>query len=101
MTPLDMNPDKRKQTLLKNPQWLFMENIKEGMNEAPGHSGHKTAAGPRKPIPTRADHTPDQCIPLDAYYNAALDDNFHLGGLEGNDSGILSKRNSRFGRCHF
>ena len=91
MTPLDMNPDKRKQTLLKNPQWLFMENIKEGMNEAPGHSGHKTAAGPRKPIPIRADHTPDQCIPLDAYYNAALDDNFHLGGLEGNDLASFPK----------
>ena len=59
MTPLDMAPDKTKQSLLKNPQWLFMENIEEGMNGAPGHSGPKTKAEPRKPIPTRADDTPD------------------------------------------
>ena len=71
------------------------------MKEDPGHSGLKTKAESRKPIPTRADDTPDQCIPLDAYYKAALDDNFHLGVLEGNDLASFPKGTVDLARITF
>ena len=91
MTPLDMNPEKTKQTLLKNPQWLFIENIQTNRNATRVDQGPKAVAEPQNPIPARAEDTPDKCIPLDAYYNAALDDNFHKGGLDGNDLALFPK----------
>ncbi|MBT5928426.1 MAG: hypothetical protein HOH33_17630 [Verrucomicrobia bacterium] len=94
MTPMDMNPEKLNQTIHKNPQWLFVEGIQGGIraNNAPSAPrGPKAVAEPQNPIPDRADNTPKNCIPLDNYYNAALDDNFHMAGLEGNDLASFPK----------
>jgi hypothetical protein len=91
MTPLDMNPEKTKQTILRNPQWLFLENIQINRNESHRHEGPKAVAEPQNAIPARADDTPNNCISLDAYYNAALDDNFHQAGLSGNDLASFPK----------
>ncbi len=91
MSPMDMNPEKSKQSILRNPQWLFLENINVNRNNTRRHQGPKEVAAPKKPVPARAEGTPENCIPLDAYYNAALDDNFHQGGLEGNDLASFPK----------
>lgn len=86
MSPLDMNPEKTNQIIAKNPRWLFMENIQRSQRRMTTQSvGPKVDAAPQQVIPDRADATPETCINLGSYYNAALNDDFHLGGLEGNN----------------
>ncbi len=86
MSPLDMNPEKANQVLAKNPRWLFLDNIQRSQRAVVTQSaGPKAAAEPQNAIPEREDSAPDTCIDLSYYYNAALEDDFHKGGLEGNN----------------
>lgn len=88
MSPLDMNKEKMNQILVKNPRWLFLDNIqntRRGVAMGMQATEAKTPAVPRHPIQAREASTPKQCINLEAYYNASLDDDFHQGGLANNN----------------
>jgi hypothetical protein len=102
MSPLDMSPDKNNQILAKNPRWLFLDNIQRGRQTMSTQSaGPKVKASPQQSIPDRDATTPEECIDLGSYYNAALNDAFHLGGLDGNNLAGFPRGTQSFGGITF
>lgn len=87
MSPLDMRPHevKSEEVLIRNPRWAFVDQIQSGPGaHTQTYESPKMEAMPLNPIPPRSDEIPDHCIDLTFFYNAALDDEFHKGGMPDN-----------------
>ncbi|MBE7501808.1 MAG: hypothetical protein HS113_16195 [Verrucomicrobiales bacterium] len=86
----DGNPEAFDQILLANPRWHFLPRPQP---KSPGR--------PRNSIPDRSPDTPDEAIDLSGYYNAALTDSWHAGGVPNNTLENLPQGLQPFGDVTF
>jgi hypothetical protein len=73
MTQRDGDATAFDEVIVRNPQWAFMPQPKP-----------KVPAKPSKKIPSRATETDKRMVDLSKYYNAALNETWHKGGMSNN-----------------
>lgn len=82
-TEQDRDSNRFEEIIIKNPTWEALP--------MPGQSGgwaqvrEKTEAKLTTAIAARDSHASGNLIDLSAYYNASVNDSWHVGGLDGND----------------
>jgi hypothetical protein len=81
----DGNAEYFDQILVANPLWNFIPRPLP-----------KSDAHPAKAVPSRADDTPSELVDLSAYYNGALDETWHAGGIANNTLTGLPKGMQEF-----
>jgi hypothetical protein len=87
MSPLDMRPHevKSEEVLIRNPRWAFVDQIQSRPGtQLQTYEAPEMEAMPQNPIPPRSEELPDHSIDLTFHYNAALNDEFHKGGMPDN-----------------
>ncbi|MCZ7639976.1 MAG: hypothetical protein M5U12_30360 [Verrucomicrobia bacterium] len=88
-TSEDGNPEAFDQILLANPRWHFLPRPQR---KSPGQPQHS--------IPDRSPDAPEEAIDLSGYYNAALTDSWHAGGVPNNTLENLPPRPPAVRRRH-
>jgi len=78
------------EVVARNPQWAFIPQPKP-----------KVPAKPGKKIPARGAGTDKQLVDLSRYYNAALDETWHKGGMPDNTLKDLPRGIQTFGDITF
>jgi hypothetical protein len=73
MTQRDGDATAFDEVIVRNPQWAFIPQPKP-----------KVPAKPSKKIPARATETDKRMVDLSKYYNAALNETWHKGGMSNN-----------------
>ena len=86
----DWDPERYDQVLVRNPRWYFIQT------PAPKRIAKVTQA-----IPERDAQTPAELIDLSPYYDAALTESWHAGGVANNTLANLPRGLQEFGGVKF